>query len=195
MLIIPFSLRRVHFDPRPRGRKAKNQLERRGGKAGGNNPPMDILKANWIREVDVANTTSSQPQTDNEDEDETTIESTSHRQARGATGTSISSDGSEDDATLISRSPDSKLVPAFEMLHNNSPYPALSSTSTATSGILSPHDLTWQTTFAGDAAAAAWTDTSSSGMLLQHLSPQYDSLDNGFGYLSQHDSYLSNPWS
>ena len=71
------SLRRVHFDPRPRGRKAKNSTERRGGKAGGNNPPMDILKANWIREVDVANTTA-QSQEDGDEESDYSYKERNH---------------------------------------------------------------------------------------------------------------------
>ncbi|KAF2836556.1 hypothetical protein M501DRAFT_247709 [Patellaria atrata CBS 101060] len=44
-------LRRTHFNPRKRGRKSKNE-ERRGGKGGGDHPPMDTLKNIWIKEVE-----------------------------------------------------------------------------------------------------------------------------------------------
>jgi len=49
-------LRRAHFHPRKRGRKGKND-EKRGGIGGGDDPPMDYLKQNWIREVEVTTTT------------------------------------------------------------------------------------------------------------------------------------------
>ncbi|EON62132.1 hypothetical protein W97_01351 [Coniosporium apollinis CBS 100218] len=44
-------LRRAHFNPRKRGRKSKGD-EKRGGKAGGDYPPMDYLKQNWMKEVE-----------------------------------------------------------------------------------------------------------------------------------------------
>ena len=45
-------LRRVHFNPKPKGRKGKSSPEeRRGGKGGGEWPPMDELK-NWMEERD-----------------------------------------------------------------------------------------------------------------------------------------------
>ncbi|OJD29856.1 key lime pathogenicity protein [Diplodia corticola] len=44
-------LRRAHFNPRKRGRKAKGD-ERRGGKGGGDHPPMDVLKQYWMKEVE-----------------------------------------------------------------------------------------------------------------------------------------------
>lgn len=47
-------LRRAHFHPRKRGRKGKHD-EKRGGIGGGDDPPMDYLKQNWIREVEVQN--------------------------------------------------------------------------------------------------------------------------------------------
>ncbi|KAF2850739.1 hypothetical protein T440DRAFT_554899 [Plenodomus tracheiphilus IPT5] len=47
-------LRRAHFHPRKRGRKGKND-EKRGGIGGGDDPPMEYLKQNWIREVEVDN--------------------------------------------------------------------------------------------------------------------------------------------
>jgi len=45
-------LRRAHFNPRKRGRKAKGG-EKRGGKGGGDWPPMEELKQHWIKEVTV----------------------------------------------------------------------------------------------------------------------------------------------
>ncbi|KAF2460024.1 hypothetical protein BDY21DRAFT_361889 [Lineolata rhizophorae] len=44
-------LRRAHFNPRKRGRKAKGD-EKRGGKAGGDWPPMEVLKGRWMKEVE-----------------------------------------------------------------------------------------------------------------------------------------------
>ncbi|KAF1968998.1 hypothetical protein BU23DRAFT_558033 [Bimuria novae-zelandiae CBS 107.79] len=51
-------LRRAHFHPRKRGRKGKND-EKRGGIGGGDDPPMDYLKQNWIREIEVENVIKS----------------------------------------------------------------------------------------------------------------------------------------
>ncbi|KAF2662898.1 hypothetical protein K491DRAFT_616655 [Lophiostoma macrostomum CBS 122681] len=45
-------LRRAHFHPRKRGRKGKGD-ERRGGIGGGDDPPMEYLKKDWIKEVEV----------------------------------------------------------------------------------------------------------------------------------------------
>lgn len=47
-------LRRAHFFPRKRGRKGKHD-EKRGGMGGGDQPPMDYLRAHWIQEVEVEN--------------------------------------------------------------------------------------------------------------------------------------------
>ncbi|KAK4507878.1 hypothetical protein PRZ48_001613 [Zasmidium cellare] len=49
-------LRRAHFCPRKRGRKARGEeRESRAGKAGGDWPPIEWLKANgWLREVEVS---------------------------------------------------------------------------------------------------------------------------------------------
>lgn len=48
-------LRRAHFCPRKRGRKARGEeRESRAGKAGGDWPPIEWLKANgWLREIEV----------------------------------------------------------------------------------------------------------------------------------------------
>lgn len=45
-------LRRVHFHPRKRGRKGKNK-EKLGSKGGGDDPPMEVLKQHWLKEVEV----------------------------------------------------------------------------------------------------------------------------------------------
>ncbi|MCJ1439372.1 hypothetical protein MMC27_008764 [Xylographa pallens] len=46
-------LRRVHFHPRPKGRKVKGSAEeKRGGKGGGDSPSMEILKS-WMEEREV----------------------------------------------------------------------------------------------------------------------------------------------
>ncbi|TKA69218.1 hypothetical protein B0A55_07735 [Friedmanniomyces simplex] len=49
-------LRRAHFCPRKRGRKAKGEeRESRAGKAGGDWPPIEWLKANgWLQEIEVS---------------------------------------------------------------------------------------------------------------------------------------------
>ncbi|KAF2132236.1 hypothetical protein P153DRAFT_284609 [Dothidotthia symphoricarpi CBS 119687] len=46
-------LRRMHFHPHKRGERKMTAAEaRRGGKPGDLDPPMDVLKASWLREVD-----------------------------------------------------------------------------------------------------------------------------------------------
>ncbi|KAK7188783.1 hypothetical protein DPSP01_005682 [Paraphaeosphaeria sporulosa] len=46
-------LRRMHFHPHKRGERKMSAAEaRRGGKPGDLDPPMDVLKANWLREVE-----------------------------------------------------------------------------------------------------------------------------------------------
>lgn len=54
-------LRRAHFCPRKRGRKAKGEeRESRAGKAGGDWPSIDWLKANgWLKEIEVSSTQDS----------------------------------------------------------------------------------------------------------------------------------------
>lgn len=44
-------LRRTHFNPRQRGRGRGVESEKRGGKGGGNHPPMETLK-HWMVQVD-----------------------------------------------------------------------------------------------------------------------------------------------
>jgi len=81
------------------------------------------------------------------------------------------------------------------------PYPTLishsSSSSTSTDPVPMPHEhpasLTWQTSYVGE--NATWSEADPSGMLLQHISPQFEALDSGYGYLNQHtDAYLGQ-WS
>jgi len=52
-------LRRAHFHPRKRGRKGKND-EKRGGKGGGDDPPMEILKQKWMKEVEIVASTDDE---------------------------------------------------------------------------------------------------------------------------------------
>lgn len=54
-------LRRAHFCPRKRGRKAKGEeRESRAGKAGGDWPPIDWLKAHgWLKEIEVSSVQKS----------------------------------------------------------------------------------------------------------------------------------------
>ncbi|KAF2808661.1 uncharacterized protein BDZ99DRAFT_572485 [Mytilinidion resinicola] len=58
-------LRRAHFHPRKRGRKGKHD-EKRGGKGGGDDPPMEVLKAHWIKEILVAGTASDDSGSDDD---------------------------------------------------------------------------------------------------------------------------------
>jgi hypothetical protein len=53
-------LRRAHFCPRKRGRKARGEeRESRAGKAGGDWPPIEWLKANgWLKEIEVSSAQS-----------------------------------------------------------------------------------------------------------------------------------------
>ncbi|XP_014558443.1 hypothetical protein COCVIDRAFT_94539 [Bipolaris victoriae FI3] len=61
-------LRRAHFHPRKRGRKGRSD-EKRGGIGGGDHPPMEYLKQNWIKEVEVENKPTPQSPADNSDND------------------------------------------------------------------------------------------------------------------------------
>jgi hypothetical protein len=61
-------LRRAHFHPRKRGRKGKND-EKRGGIGGGDHPPMEYLKQNWIKEVEVDNKPTPQSPESQSDND------------------------------------------------------------------------------------------------------------------------------
>ncbi|KAL5119523.1 hypothetical protein ACEQ8H_002588 [Pleosporales sp. CAS-2024a] len=46
-------LRRMHFHPHKRGERKMTAAEaRRGGKPGDLDPPMEVLKSNWLQEVD-----------------------------------------------------------------------------------------------------------------------------------------------
>jgi hypothetical protein len=62
------SLRRAHFNPRKRGRKAKSDAEKRGGKGGGSWPPMEELKEHWIREVEEVVTADMKPLSKDDEE-------------------------------------------------------------------------------------------------------------------------------
>lgn len=59
-------LRRAHFCPRKRGRKARGEeREARAGKAGGDWPPIEWLKAHgWLREVEVGPSSGCDEQED-----------------------------------------------------------------------------------------------------------------------------------
>jgi len=82
-------LRRAHFCPRKRGRKAKGEeRESRAGKAGGNWPPIEWLKVNgWLREIEVRAATAPSQQE--------MLPSTSF-ETRGA-GVMLSDDDDDDD--------------------------------------------------------------------------------------------------
>ena len=64
-------LRRAHFNPKPKGRKGKGSIkpeEKRGGKGGGNEPSMEILKL-WMKEIDDIVPQNMPPYEDEEEED------------------------------------------------------------------------------------------------------------------------------
>ena len=60
-------LRRAHFHPRKRGRGGKHD-EKRGGKVGGDDPPMDVLKQKWMKEVEIVAPTDDKPTVEHSDD-------------------------------------------------------------------------------------------------------------------------------
>lgn len=60
-------LRRIHFNPKQKGRKGKAKPEEhRGGKGGGDHPPIDIVKM-WMQEIDEV-VPENMPQYDEEED-------------------------------------------------------------------------------------------------------------------------------
>lgn len=58
-------LRRMHFHPHKRGERKMTAAEaRRGGKPGDLDPPMEVLKTNWLREVDEVIGEDNEPLSD-----------------------------------------------------------------------------------------------------------------------------------
>lgn len=58
-------LRRMHFHPHKRGERKMTAAEaRRGGKPGDLDPPMEVLKSNWLREVDEIIGDDNEPASD-----------------------------------------------------------------------------------------------------------------------------------
>ena len=68
-------LRRAHFNPRKRGRGRKGTGvpggEKRGGKGGGNDPPMEYLKSKWMKEVEEQVSQSNDKEEDKDSEPDT----------------------------------------------------------------------------------------------------------------------------
>lgn len=65
-------LRRSHFNPKPKGRKSKGSIkpeEKRGGKGGGNEPSMEVLKT-WMVEIEDRVPPNMPPYEDGEDEED-----------------------------------------------------------------------------------------------------------------------------
>ncbi|KAJ5081106.1 hypothetical protein N7456_013344 [Penicillium angulare] len=62
-------LRRTHFNPCQRGRGGRGKdSEKRGGKGGGNHPPMDVLK-HWMRQtVEISDENENENDNDNDNE-------------------------------------------------------------------------------------------------------------------------------
>jgi hypothetical protein len=76
----PHSLRRAHFNPRKRGRKARTEAEKRGGKGGGDWPPMQTLKEHWMCEIeevvdDLTQPIATQPSADDDEQFDNETES------------------------------------------------------------------------------------------------------------------------
>lgn len=61
-------LRRIHFNPKPKGAKSKKAAAPRGGNGGGDEPRMEILRL-WFEEVQE-HVTDITPPTEDDDEDE-----------------------------------------------------------------------------------------------------------------------------
>jgi hypothetical protein len=63
-------LRRMHFHPHKRGERKMTAAEaRRGGKPGDLDPPMEVLKTNWLREVEELVGEDGEEQPDDEKAD------------------------------------------------------------------------------------------------------------------------------
>lgn len=76
-------LRRVHFNPKEKGRKVRGKSDRAAGKGGGDWPPMEQLKRDWMIEVEELSSIPSIP-LDDDDGTELTdaaymVESQSHQ--------------------------------------------------------------------------------------------------------------------
>ncbi len=69
-------LRRIHFNPREKGKKSDKPAKARGGDGGGDYPPMDILKL-WMEEIDVPATKIMPPSDDNENDNEAYLDADS----------------------------------------------------------------------------------------------------------------------
>ena len=65
-------LRRAHFNPKPKVRKSKGTIkpeEKRGGKGGGNEPSMEVLKT-WMQEIEDRVPQNTPPYEDGEDDED-----------------------------------------------------------------------------------------------------------------------------
>ena len=83
-------LRRLHFDPRQKGRRTKGQpQQKRGGQGGGKHPPMRVLKRDWMRQIEELVPDDAPPLQD---------EDISLGQAEGALA--IADDADEDTSTI-----------------------------------------------------------------------------------------------
>ena len=58
-------LRRAHFHPRQKGKKGKGRDEKRGGKGGGHDPKMEVLKQLWMKEIDEIKSDDTSDQDEN----------------------------------------------------------------------------------------------------------------------------------
>ena len=115
-------LRRVHFHPKPKnGRKGKAKpKESRGGKGGGDSPPMDVCKM-WMDEIEDRVGLDAPPYNDNEQDDEE-LDSTSQ------TGI-VQSCQAHEARTDLAAAPDTPISPyriAEATHHQSNPAPAFS---------------------------------------------------------------------
>lgn len=69
-------LRRIHFNPREKGKKSDKPTKARGGDGGGDFPPMDTLKQ-WMEEIDVPVTKNMPLSDDNENDSDAYLDADS----------------------------------------------------------------------------------------------------------------------
>ncbi len=69
-------LRRIHFNPRAKGKKSDKPVKARGGDGGGDYPPMDVLRL-WMEEIDVPVKKTMPPSDDTENDDEANLDADS----------------------------------------------------------------------------------------------------------------------
>ena len=113
-------LRRVHFNPRPKGgRKGKARTEEsRGGKGGGEHPSMDICKM-WMQEIEVLCTADKPFESTNAEDDKDQVASDSLQQ-----NLTTNEAGVDFNMTAYLPSSNIDITPALQPSSGVSPFPS-----------------------------------------------------------------------